>query len=102
MKENQTKQNSEKADLDQYLLLPIFFILLIFATVESRAQEAIQVNTIQVSAVQPEVGLAQKKLELTNFLDTDINNISGGELQRVAIAATAMKDASLYFFDEPA
>ena len=42
-----------------------------------------------------------EKLELKNFLDHDIKDISGGELQRVAIAATVMKDANVYFFDEP-
>lgn len=42
-----------------------------------------------------------KKLELKNILDTDIKNISGGELQRVAIAATVLKKANLYLFDEP-
>lgn len=42
-----------------------------------------------------------KKLELTNIMDTDISKISGGELQRVAIAATVMKKANLYLFDEP-
>ncbi|NQU79223.1 ribosome biogenesis/translation initiation ATPase RLI [Candidatus Woesearchaeota archaeon] len=40
-------------------------------------------------------------LDLGNILDTDIKSISGGELQRVAIAATAMKKANLYIFDEP-
>jgi ATP-binding cassette subfamily E protein 1 len=40
-------------------------------------------------------------LELRNVLDNTIANISGGELQRVAIAATVMKDANLYVFDEP-
>ncbi len=40
-------------------------------------------------------------LELNDFLDTDISKISGGELQRVAIAATVLKDANLYVFDEP-
>ncbi len=39
-------------------------------------------------------------LELTNFLDTDIDKISGGELQRVAVAATVLKKANLYIFDE--
>ncbi|MDN5358051.1 MAG: ribosome biogenesis/translation initiation ATPase RLI [Candidatus Methanomethylophilaceae archaeon] len=39
--------------------------------------------------------------ELTELLDRDIRNLSGGELQRVAIAATIMKDADVYFFDEP-
>ncbi len=42
-----------------------------------------------------------ERLQLKNFLDTDIKNISGGELQRVAIAATALKSADLYIFDEP-
>ncbi|MBU0756568.1 MAG: ribosome biogenesis/translation initiation ATPase RLI [Nanoarchaeota archaeon] len=41
-----------------------------------------------------------KKLELDKIIDTDINKISGGELQRVAIAATVLKKANLYIFDE--
>ncbi len=42
-----------------------------------------------------------KELELENILDNDIERISGGELQRVAIAATVLKKANVYFFDEP-
>ncbi|MBW2990879.1 ribosome biogenesis/translation initiation ATPase RLI [Candidatus Woesearchaeota archaeon] len=42
-----------------------------------------------------------KILELTEVLDHDINKISGGELQRVAIAACVLKKADVYFFDEP-
>ncbi|MFH1648962.1 MAG: ribosome biogenesis/translation initiation ATPase RLI [Candidatus Woesearchaeota archaeon] len=40
-------------------------------------------------------------LELSKFLDNDIAKISGGELQRVAIAATVMKKANVLIFDEP-
>ncbi|MEM4259779.1 MAG: ribosome biogenesis/translation initiation ATPase RLI [Candidatus Woesearchaeota archaeon] len=40
-------------------------------------------------------------LELNNITDTEISEISGGELQRVAIAATVLKKANLYMFDEP-
>jgi ATP-binding cassette subfamily E protein 1 len=40
-------------------------------------------------------------LELGKILDSEIKSISGGELQRVAIAATVMKKANLYVFDEP-
>ena len=40
-------------------------------------------------------------LELNLILRHDIKDISGGELQRVAIAATMLKDADLYIFDEP-
>lgn len=42
-----------------------------------------------------------KKLDLANFLDRDIAKLSGGELQRVAIGATMLKNADVYFFDEP-
>ena len=41
------------------------------------------------------------ELQLNEILNNDISEISGGELQRVAIAATVLKDANLYIFDEP-
>jgi len=40
-------------------------------------------------------------LDLTPILERDIKHISGGELQRVAIAACVLKKANVYFFDEP-
>ncbi|RMF05805.1 ribosome biogenesis/translation initiation ATPase RLI [Candidatus Woesearchaeota archaeon] len=40
-------------------------------------------------------------LELKDVLDTEISKVSGGELQRIAIAATVMKRANVYIFDEP-
>jgi len=42
-----------------------------------------------------------ESLSMESFLDRKIGQLSGGELQRVAIAATIMKEASLYVFDEP-
>jgi len=42
-----------------------------------------------------------KELEIENILNNDIDKVSGGELQRVAIAATVLKKANLYIFDEP-
>ena len=42
-----------------------------------------------------------KELELNEILNNEISEISGGELQRVAIAATVLKTANLYIFDEP-
>jgi ATP-binding cassette, sub-family E, member 1 len=39
-------------------------------------------------------------LKLDTILDHDISTLSGGELQRVAIAACLARDADLYFFDE--
>lgn len=40
-------------------------------------------------------------LQIRNILDNEIAEISGGELQRVAIAATILKSANIYIFDEP-
>lgn len=40
-------------------------------------------------------------LELGHLLESTIPTLSGGELQRFAIALTAIKDADVYFFDEP-
>jgi ATP-binding cassette, sub-family E, member 1 len=42
-----------------------------------------------------------QELQLTNFLDNEVSRISGGELQRVAIAAAVLKKGNIYFFDEP-
>jgi len=44
---------------------------------------------------------AAEIFELTDVLDRGLDKLSGGELQRVAMAATLMKDADVYFFDEP-
>ena len=41
------------------------------------------------------------QLGLQNILDRDISQLSGGELQRLAVAVAAAKDAEYYFFDEP-
>ena len=40
-------------------------------------------------------------LELNSILDRNIKNLSGGELQRVAIAAAVLREADFYYFDEP-
>lgn len=40
-------------------------------------------------------------VDLEKSLDRDIRELSGGELQRLAIAVTILKDADIYFFDEP-
>ncbi|MCA9827080.1 MAG: ribosome biogenesis/translation initiation ATPase RLI [Nitrosopumilus sp.] len=42
-----------------------------------------------------------KELGLENSLEQRLKELSGGELQRIAVAAAASKDAEFYFFDEP-
>ncbi len=41
------------------------------------------------------------KLDLEKSLNRDIKEISGGELQSVAIAAALLREADVYVFDEP-
>ena len=50
---------------------------------------------------QGRLGDLAPRLSLENVLHRDIAHLSGGELQRTAIAATMLKDADVYFFDEP-
>ncbi|MEM4702096.1 MAG: ribosome biogenesis/translation initiation ATPase RLI, partial [Archaeoglobaceae archaeon] len=44
--------------------------------------------------------LAVERLNLKNSLDRNLSDLSGGELQRVAIAVCYMRNADFYFFDE--
>lgn len=42
-----------------------------------------------------------EKLGLSHLMERNLDQLSGGELQRVAICATLLKEAEVYFFDEP-
>ena len=51
-----------------------------------------------------ERGISQqliKDLGLENSIEQNIKELSGGELQRLAVAVASSKDADFYFFDEP-
>lgn len=41
------------------------------------------------------------ELGITGVLGSSLEKLSGGELQKVAVAAAALKKADFYFFDEP-
>ncbi|KUF92872.1 Myosin-I heavy chain [Phytophthora nicotianae] len=41
------------------------------------------------------------ELDLSHVQDREIENLSGGELQRFAIAVVAVQNADIYMFDEP-
>ncbi|MBN1170232.1 ribosome biogenesis/translation initiation ATPase RLI [Candidatus Micrarchaeota archaeon] len=41
-----------------------------------------------------------EKFEIRNILERRISQLSGGELQKVAVATAYMKDADVYYFDE--
>ena len=42
-----------------------------------------------------------RELGLQNSIEQNLNELSGGELQRIAVAAASSKNAEFYFFDEP-
>ncbi|HLD77960.1 MAG TPA: ribosome biogenesis/translation initiation ATPase RLI, partial [archaeon] len=42
-----------------------------------------------------------ERLGLAGILDREFSQLSGGELQLTAVAAALLKEAELYFFDEP-
>lgn len=42
-----------------------------------------------------------EQLQLTTAFSRNLDQLSGGELQRVAIAAAMCREADVYFFDEP-
>ncbi|ALU11626.1 ATPase [Ignicoccus islandicus DSM 13165] len=42
-----------------------------------------------------------EQLNLTHLLNRDVRNLSGGEMQRLLIAAVIEKDVDVYAFDEP-
>lgn len=66
-----------------------------------------RVHTGKVRALLETVKTTKKlesvaaELDIATCIDRDIAQLSGGELQRVAIAATVLKEADIYFFDEP-
>ncbi len=41
------------------------------------------------------------KLDMHNSMEKDVGELSGGELQKLAIAACLIKDADIYLLDEP-
>ncbi len=42
-----------------------------------------------------------KKLEIEHILNRNLEELSGGELQRVAILAALLREGDVYYFDEP-
>ena len=42
-----------------------------------------------------------KELHVEHLLENNLSKLSGGELQKIAILTSCLKDADLYFFDEP-
>jgi ATP-binding cassette subfamily E protein 1 len=58
-------------------------------------------NLLKKNDVNERLDTIVKQLNLNEILDRSISVLSGGELQRVAIAAAYLKDADVYLIDEP-
>ena len=61
-----------------------------------------KVGEIMASKVQRDnVPWAMSELDLEHVADRDVEVLSGGELQRFAIAVVVIQTADVYMFDEP-
>lgn len=77
--------------------------------VSFKPQNVIQLTSLpgtvrQILSHSDERGLFDEvieKLELKDSLEHRVKELSGGELQRLAIAIVYLRDANAYFFDEP-
>ncbi|MGC8542879.1 MAG: ribosome biogenesis/translation initiation ATPase RLI, partial [Vulcanisaeta sp.] len=56
---------------------------------------------LKISNNEDEVRRISEKLNLTHLLNRDVDKLSGGELQRLAVAAALLRRADTYIFDEP-
>ncbi|XP_057799023.1 ABC transporter E family member 2 [Salvia miltiorrhiza] len=66
--------------------------------------KAVQGNVGQVLSQKDERDMKQElaaDLELIQVMDRNVGDLSGGELQRFAIAVVAVQNAEIYMFDEP-
>jgi ATP-binding cassette subfamily E protein 1 len=66
--------------------------------------KAVQGNVKSVLSKRDERNIQDKiilELDLSKVLDRDISELSGGELQRFAIAAACIQEADVYMIDEP-
>ena len=58
-------------------------------------------NLLKKNDVNDRLDTIINQLNLNEILDRSVSVLSGGELQRVAIAAAYLKDADVYLIDEP-
>jgi ATP-binding cassette, sub-family E, member 1 len=66
--------------------------------------KAVQGNVGQTLDSKNERDMKEKlcaDLELNQVIDRNVGDLSGGELQRFAIAVVAIQNAEIYMFDEP-
>lgn len=65
----------------------------VFSLLSQALKERMQSGMVKNEIIHP--------LEIENLYDLNVQDLSGGELQRVSIALTLSMDADLYILDEP-
>ena len=73
-------------------------------SVELLQRVASEKTVIEVLTQFDEVNGKEKaiqELRLSKIIDSKLSELSGGELQKVAIAVASLKKSNLFFFDEP-
>jgi HlyD family secretion protein len=61
----------------------------------------INFDRLNIASRQSNLDEFAGRIDSDNFKSLKINNLSGGQIQRVGIARTLYKDADVIFFDEP-
>jgi ATP-binding cassette, sub-family E, member 1 len=60
------------------------------------------IDLLSNAGTKTQINEIAKDINIKDILQRNITKLSGGELQKVAIAAAILKKADLYLFDEPA
>ncbi|KAL0226487.1 hypothetical protein P9112_013811 [Eukaryota sp. TZLM1-RC] len=66
--------------------------------------KAVKGNIEKIIKTKDQRGVGQdymRELELESLIDRDVSQLSGGELQRFAMAVVAVQNADVFMFDEP-
>ena len=94
------------SDLQNYLLRIVDESLIVsykpqFIDILSESLNGTVIELLQEHDESKTINMIIEKLYLQPILTRDITTLSGGELQRFAIAITLLQKADVYIFDEP-
>ena len=87
----------EKADIGEKLTLKVSYKPQYITANEMTVGEYFAENGVKGSTFED----CKKKLNVNILMEKRLDQISGGELQRVALCAALGQDADIYIFDEP-
>lgn len=65
------------------------------------SQDVRAIDLLKQFGKEEQIKKLAEELNIEKILNNKMNTLSGGELQKTAILAASLKDADIYFFDEP-